>query len=72
MAERKAALKRAPERPELRQRFERAKAVVMTEEQLQEQRASFAYGNAPKGSRITKDSARKATKQIRITNFEPT
>lgn len=32
----------------------------MTEEQLQEQRASFVYGNAPEGSGITKASALRA------------
>ena len=67
MAERKASLKRAPERPELQALLERAKKVILTDEQLQEQRASFVYGNAPKGSRITKESAAKAAKQIRVT-----
>jgi len=67
MAERKAALKRAPERPELQRLLERAKTVVVTDEQLQVQRASFVYGNAPKGSRITKESAQKAAKRIRVT-----
>lgn len=67
MAERKAALNRAPERPNLVMLLDHAKTVVMTDEQLQEQRASFVYGNAPKGSRITKDSARKAAGRIRIT-----
>lgn len=66
MAERKSALKRAPERPDLMAKLEKAKAVVLTDEQLQEQRASFVYGNAPKGSRITKESALKATKHIRV------
>jgi hypothetical protein len=66
MAERKAAPKRAPARPELQQRLEHAKSVVISEEQLQEQRASFAYGNAPRGSRITKASALIATKSIRL------
>jgi hypothetical protein len=66
MAERKAALHRAPERPELLDRLERAKSVVLTEEQLNEQRASFAYGNAPKGSRITKASAETAAHRIRL------
>ena len=66
MAERKSALKRAPERPELQKKLEKAKTVILTEEQLQEQRASFVYGNAPKGSRITKESALKATKHIRV------
>lgn len=67
MAERKAALKRAPERPELRALLEEAKKVVLTDAQLQEQRVSFVYGNAPKGSRITKESARKSVNRIRVT-----
>ena len=66
MAERKAALRRAPERPELEERLERARVTVLTEAQLQEQRASFVYGNAPAGSRITKASALSATKRIRL------
>ena len=67
MAERKAALKRAPERPELQALLARAKTVILTDEQLQEQRASFVYGNAPKGSRITKESALRAVKRFRVT-----
>lgn len=69
MAERKAALRRAPERADLMALLDRAKTVVLTDEQLLEQRASFVYGNAPKGSRITKDSARKSVNRIRITNI---
>lgn len=69
MAERKAALRRAPKRPELEKLLEDAKQVVLTDEQLQEQRASFIYGNAPKGSRITKESATKASKSIRVTKI---
>jgi hypothetical protein len=68
MAERKSALKRAPERPELQKLLARAKTVVVTDEMLQEQRASFVYGNAPHGSRITKESALKASKRIRVTS----
>jgi len=67
MAERKAALKRAPKRPELDALLAKARTVVLTDDQLLEQRASFVYGNAPKGSRITKESARKASKRIRVT-----
>jgi hypothetical protein len=66
MAERKSALKRAPARPALDALLERAKSVVLTEDQLREQRASFIYGNAPKGSRITKESARKAVDRARV------
>jgi len=66
MAERKAALKRAPERPELVALLEKAKGVVLTDDQLKEQRVSFVYGNAPKGSRITRDSARKSVDRVRV------
>lgn len=67
MAERKSALRRAPRRPELERLLERAKAGPVTDEELREQMASFVYGNAPKGSRITKESAADAVKRIRIT-----
>lgn len=67
MAERKSALKRAPERPALDALLDRAKGVVLTDEQLLEQRASFVYGNAPKGSRITKESALRSAKTLRVT-----
>lgn len=66
MAERKSALKRAPERPELNDLLERARHTEVTDEQLREQRVSFVYGNAPKGSRITKDSARLSVDAMRI------
>lgn len=69
MAERKSAFKRAPSRPELDALLDHAKTVTMTEEQLQEQRASFVYGNAPKGSRITKESALRSAKNIRVTKI---
>ena len=66
MAERKAALKRAPARPALDALLEHAKKVTLTEAELQEQLASFVYGNAPEGSRITKESARKAATRVRV------
>lgn len=68
MAERKSALKRAPDRPELDALLEHAKQVVVTDEMLREQMASFVYGNAPKGSRITKASARISAGRIRVTS----
>lgn len=66
MAERKAALGRAPERPQLRRLLDDAKTVRLSDEELREQRASFVYGNAPKGSRITKESAAKSVDRIRV------
>lgn len=67
MAERKSAFKRAPERPELEALLDRAKTVVMTDEQIREQQVSFVYGNAPKDSRITKESAERSARRIRVT-----
>ena len=66
MAERKAALQRAPERPRLRALLDSAQTVTVTDADLRVQRASFVYGNAPKGSRITKDSATKSVDRIRV------
>ena len=70
MAERKSALKRAPARPLLEGLLEAARGLTVTDEQLREQRASFVYGNAPFGSRITRESAAKSADRIRVT--EPT
>ena len=67
MAARKSVLKPAPERPELDRLVQASIKAGVSDEQLQEQRISFAYGNAPEGSRITKDSARLAAHSIRVT-----
>jgi hypothetical protein len=67
MAVRQSVLKRAPARPELDRLLAASIKAGVTDEQLQDQRVSFVYGNAPDGSRITKDSARKAARTIRIT-----
>jgi hypothetical protein len=66
MAARKSVLKPAPARPELDRRLAASIAAGVTDEQLLEQRVSFVYGNAPAGSRITKDSARTAAAGIRM------
>ena len=60
MAERKAALSRAPDRPELAALLERAKTIKISEEDWREQCASFVYGNAPK------ESAPRAVRRHRI------
>ncbi len=67
MAARKSVLKPAPERPELNRLVQASIKAGVSDDQLHEQRVSFAYGNAPEGSRITKDSARLAAHSIRIT-----
>jgi len=66
MAIRKAAITKAPPRPELDRLLEEARQTGITEDQLREQRASFAYGNAPENSRITKESARTAASSLRL------
>jgi hypothetical protein len=66
MAERKSALKRAPARPALEALLEQAKTATLTEDEIRDQVASFVYGNAPKGSRISKESARRAVTRVRL------
>jgi len=68
MPARQALFRRAPERPALSKLLDAARAAKVTDEQLMEQRVSFAYGNAPEGSKITKDSVRRAAKKIRVTS----
>jgi hypothetical protein len=66
MAERKAALRRAPSRPALDALLAEARNVTLSEDEIREQLASFVYGKAPRGSRITKDSARRAATRVRV------
>lgn len=67
MAARKSVLKRAPERPELDALLAEARKTGVSDELLLEQRASFAYGNAPaRAERITKESARTASTRNRL------
>ena len=66
MAARKPFLGPAPHRPELDRLLEQARKTEITDEQLREQLVSFAYGNAPPGARITKESARQASNSVRI------
>jgi hypothetical protein len=66
VAIRKATIRKAPARPELDRLLEQARQTGVTEDQLREQRASFAYGNAPENSRITKESARTAAGSLRL------
>jgi hypothetical protein len=67
MAVRKSFLGPAPEHPELDRLLEKTRNITVTEAELQEQRVSFAYGNAPVEQKlITKDSVRSASKSIRL------
>ena len=60
-----------PERPELQALLERAKTTVVTDEELRVQCASFVYGNAPRDSRITKESAVRAVMRMRLVEVAP-
>jgi hypothetical protein len=66
MAARQALFRRAPERPELDRLLIKARAKKLTDEEFAEQRVSFAFGNAPESSKITKDSARLAARKNRV------
>jgi hypothetical protein len=52
--------------PELVRLMDEARARTVSEEELQEQRISFAFGNALESELITKDSVRHASKHIRL------
>ncbi len=52
--------------PELMLLLNASRDKPVTEEELQEQRVSFAFGNAPDSALITKDSVRLASKRIRL------
>lgn len=66
MVARKNVMNPPPPRPELERLLDEARKQVITDAQLVEQRASFVYGNAPEGSKITKESARAASKSMRL------
>jgi hypothetical protein len=67
MADRKQFQNVRPPDPELMELLNTARNRPVTDDELLEQRISFAYGNAPVSSdRITKDSVRQASKRIRL------
>jgi hypothetical protein len=67
MAARKSFLGPAPNHPNLDRLLEQARKTKVTDDQMREQRVSFAFGNAPQSSKITKESVRAASRGIRIT-----
>lgn len=68
MADRQQFLRPIPSDPELDRLLTESRDTRVTEEELREQRISFAFGNAPQGSenRITKDSVKLASEHIRL------
>lgn len=52
--------------PELARLMNEARSREVSEDELHEQRISFAFGNALDSDLITKDSVRHASKHIRL------
>lgn len=67
MADRKQFLGDMKPDPELTKLLNASRGIEISEDDLREQRISFAFGNAPADAEnITKDSVRKASEQIRL------
>jgi len=66
MADRKQFLNQLDVDEELSTLLLAAQKNKVSEEQLREQRVSFAFGNSPDSKFITKDSVLKASQTIRI------
>jgi hypothetical protein len=66
MAARKQFLGVKEADPRLTALLAAAKGREVSEEELHEQRVSFAFGNAPDSEFITKDSVRAASRSIRL------
>jgi hypothetical protein len=67
MADRKQFLGNVKVNPELKKVLEASRGKQVTEDELQEQRISFAFGNAPASAEnITKDSVRQTSKRVRL------
>jgi hypothetical protein len=67
MADRKQFQNIPAANPELKRLLDQSRTRPVTEEELHEQRISFAFGNAPSDAElITKDSVRLASKHIRL------
>lgn len=68
MAARKPVINSSPLKPELARLLARARESTVSSEELMEQRVSFAYGNAPEGSSVTRETARGASTSARLLN----
>jgi hypothetical protein len=68
MADRQQFFRTVTPDPELTRILDESRNIPVTEDELREQRISFAFGNAPHGSenRITKDSVRLASEHIKL------
>jgi hypothetical protein len=66
MADRKQFLNAAPADGDLLRLLDEKRNLRVTDEELREQRISFAFGNAMGSEAITKESVRHASKHLRL------
>ena len=66
MADRKQFFGNIVANPDLRKALDESREKKVTEEELQAQRISFAFGNAPADADITKESVLEASKHISL------
>jgi hypothetical protein len=66
MADRKQFMGVTAPDPELVRVLEESRKTEVSEEELHEQRISFAFGNALASESITKDSVRQASQHIKL------
>jgi len=67
MADRKQFFGEIKTDPELKRLLNESREIEVTQKMLQEQRISFAFGNAPADADdITKESVRHASEQISL------
>ncbi|MGA2277412.1 MAG: hypothetical protein ABSG00_07400 [Terracidiphilus sp.] len=66
MAERKQFLGVVQANEELLRLLSETRNQSVTDEELREQRISFAFGNSLNSSRITKDSVRRTSQSVRL------
>ena len=66
MADRKQFLNVTAADAELVRLLDQTRDVQVTDDQLREQRISFAFGNAPYSQDITRDSVKRASESMRL------
>lgn len=66
MALRKQTAQRTEVRSDLKEMIKKTKLKRVTEDELHEQRISFAFGNAMSNEKITKDSVRTTAQRVRL------
>ena len=66
MADRKQFLGVIPANEELMRLLDESRDRTVTDEELREQRISFAFGNALNSNTITKESVRRASRSVRL------